>query len=135
LSLPLLGISLGLNGVIFGDSGELYIQIGSNTNGGLPGPLSGSQLLKENYYSAATVVAELSDPLFDGYIAYDKEDDGRPISGRGIGVFASGIRNSYSVVLHSNGNLYATDNGPNLGYGKNSIISVVFLYLAMLYGE
>ena len=108
----------GLNGLTFGDNGEIYIQVGSNTNGGIPGPISGSQLQKENYFSSSTVVAEISDPLFDGIIAYDKDDDGKPISGRGIEVFAPGVRNSYSMILHSNGNLYGTDNGPNIGYGK-----------------
>lgn len=107
-----------MNGIIFGDNGEIYIQVGSNTNGGIAGPLSGSQLLKENYFSASTVVAELSDPLFDGIIVYDKDDDGKPIGGRGIEVFAPGVRNAYCMVLHSNGYFYATDNGPNSGYGK-----------------
>jgi hypothetical protein len=32
-------------------------------------------------------------------------------------VFASGLRNPYGIVLHSNGKLYSTDNGPNAGYG------------------
>lgn len=109
---------LGLNGLTFGDNGEMYIQVGSNTNGGLAGPLSGSQLQKENYFSSSTVVAELSDPLFDGIISYDKDDDGKPVSGRGIEVYAPGVRNSFSMVLHSNGYLYGTDNGPNAGYGK-----------------
>ena len=68
-------------------------------------------------------MAELSDPLFDGIISYDKEDDGRPISGRGIEVFAPGVRNSFSMVLHSNGYLYGTDNGPNIGYGKIRLLS------------
>lgn len=109
---------LGLNGLTFGDNGEMYIQVGSNTNGGLAGPLSGSQLQKENYFSSSTVVAELSDPQFDGIISYDKDDDGKPVSGRGIEVYAPGVRNSFSMVLHSNGYLYGTDNGPNAGYGK-----------------
>jgi glucose/arabinose dehydrogenase len=106
----------------------LYIQVGSNTNGGIPGPISGSQLQKENYFSSSSVVAELSNPLFDGIISYDKEDDGKPISGIGIDVFASGIRNSFSMVLHSNGYLYATDNGPNIGYGKSPFLCTAYLH-------
>jgi hypothetical protein len=58
-------LNSGVNGLEFGDAGELYIQIGSNTNGGIPGPLTGKQLQKDNYYSSATVVAYLADPLFD----------------------------------------------------------------------
>jgi glucose/arabinose dehydrogenase len=96
----------------------LYIQIGSNTNGGVPGPLSGSQIQLENYYSAATIVAYLADPLFDGTITYDAPDNGTPNGGHGIEIFAAGQRNPYDLVLHSNGYIYGTDNGPNLGYGK-----------------
>jgi hypothetical protein len=30
----------------------------------------------------------------------------------------NGLRNSYGVLKHSNGLVYATANGPNLSYGK-----------------
>jgi glucose/arabinose dehydrogenase len=95
----------------------LYINIGSNTNGGVPGRLSGSGQLKENYFSAATIEADLKNPLFDGFIEYNAPDDGSPINFVGISVFAPGQRNPFGLVLHSNGYLYATDNGPNSGYG------------------
>ena len=107
----------GVSGIVFGNEGELYIQIGSNTNGGIPGPLTTKQTQKDSYYSSATVVAELSDPNFDGAIKYDAVDDGTPNGGYGISVFAPGNRNPYGIVLHSNGYLYGTDNGPNLPYG------------------
>jgi len=49
-------------------------------------------------------------------------DKGDIISGSGdVEVFASGQRNSFDIVLHSNGNLYATDNGPNNKYGATSV--------------
>lgn len=114
--------SKGINGIEFGDSGELYIQIGSNTNGGVPGPLTGKQLQKENYYNAATLVANLADPSFNGAITYDALDNGTPNGGHGIEVFAAGSRNPFGITLHSNGYLYGTDNGPNTGYG-NAIYS------------
>lgn len=108
----------GLDGLEFGDNGEIYIQVGSNTNGGVPGQLTGKQVQKDNYYSASTVVAHLADPLFNGAITYDAADDGTPNGGYGIEVFAAGLRNPFGVTLHSNGNLYCTDNGPNLGFGS-----------------
>lgn len=80
--------------------------------------MTSSQQQKENYYSAATLVAHLADPLFDGMLTYDATDDGTPNGGYGIKVFAPGNRNPFGIVLHSNGYLYGTDNGPNLGYGK-----------------
>ena len=38
--------------------------------------LTTSQIQKESYYSAGTVVAYLADPLFDGAITYNAPDDG-----------------------------------------------------------
>lgn len=108
----------GINGIEFGNQGELYIQIGSNTNGGIPGPLTGKQIQMENYYSAATLVAKMADPLFNGFITYDAVNDGAPNGGFGIKVFAAGTRNPFGIVMHSNGMLYGTDNGSNLPYGN-----------------
>jgi IPT/TIG domain/Glucose / Sorbosone dehydrogenase len=83
--------------------------------------LTSSRLQKENVLSAATLVAKLSDPSFNGYLKYDKDDDGNLIGGYGVGVFAPGQRNSFDIVLHSNGFLYATDNGMNTFYGDVSV--------------
>jgi len=94
----------------------------SNTNGGIPGQLTGNQVQKENYFSAATNVAYLSDVNFNGNIQYSAADDGLPTT-TGVEVFASGERNPFGICLHSNGYLYGTDNGPNLGY-----VSSVHLY-------
>jgi glucose/arabinose dehydrogenase len=115
--LPVSDHDHGVNGLEFGDNGELYIQIGGNTNAGIPGPMSGSQLQKENVLSAATLVAYLSHPKFDGRLRYDAPDDGNLVGGFGVEVFASGNRNPYGIMLHSNGYLYGTDNGMNDGYG------------------
>jgi glucose/arabinose dehydrogenase len=46
-----------VNGIEFGDKGELYIEIGGNTNSGIPGPMSGSQLKKEDVLSLFILVA------------------------------------------------------------------------------
>jgi hypothetical protein len=110
-----------VNAVYFGNNGELYITVGSNTNGGIPGELSGDKLLKDNYFSAAVLVANLGEPNFNGFITYDARDNGNPITGfgpNGVEVFASGFRNSYGIIMHSNGKLYATENGPNTGFGE-----------------
>jgi glucose/arabinose dehydrogenase len=121
--------STAVNQIEFGNKGELYINVGSNTNGGLPGKLSGSGQLKENYFSAATLVADLSDAKFDGFIEYDTPDDGSPINYSGVFVFAPGLRNPFGLTMHSNGNLYGTDNGPNAGYGN---VDQVFFSLCFL---
>jgi glucose/arabinose dehydrogenase len=115
--LPVADGDHGLSGLVFGDRGELYIQVGSNTNGGVPGRTSGSQKQKENPLSATTLVAYLSRPNFKGFMTYTKDDDGDLNSGFDVEVFAAGQRNPLGIVLHSNGNLYATDNGPDVGFG------------------
>jgi glucose/arabinose dehydrogenase/predicted nucleic acid-binding protein len=117
--LPVSDHDHGINGMEFGDHGELYIQIGGNTNAGVPGALSGSGLQEEGHFSAATIVAHLARPNYDGKVEYDA--NGNQVSGFDVEVFASGQRNSYDIVLHSSGNLLATDNGPNFSFGKKSV--------------
>ena len=56
----------------------------------------------------------MADSGFTGEITYDAPDDGVPNSDCGVEVWAAGQRNPFGIVLHSNGNLYGTDNGPNL---------------------
>jgi glucose/arabinose dehydrogenase len=120
--LPVSDHDHAVNGLEFGDHGELYILVGGNTNAGVPGAMSGSNLQKEGLFSAAALVAYLGRDDFDGHLLYDQVDDGNLIKGSGIEVFSSGLRNPYDLVLHSiNGNIYATDNGPNTGYGKKSV--------------
>jgi hypothetical protein len=116
---------VGLNGIEFGDSRELYIQLGGNTNGGVPGRISGSSIQKENYYSSATLVAYIHKSGFNGTLTYNADDDGNPSGGSGIEFFCVGNRNPFGLTLHSNGYLYGTDNGPNTGYGE-----CAFHYLA-----
>jgi IPT/TIG domain/Glucose / Sorbosone dehydrogenase len=118
--LPTSAYDHGLNGLQFDDNGALYFSCGSHTNGGIPGALSPpSRGLKENFLSASINVAYLSHPNFNGTIRWSAPDDGNMIS-LGIDVFAQGLRNSYSMVLHTNGRLYATDNGPNVDFGRMS---------------
>lgn len=69
---------------------------------GIPGKLSGSQKMKENYFSGATLVANLGQPGYDGNLAYSKEIEGDPTSGfgpNGVEVFAPGMRYVYLVLF------------------------------------
>lgn len=61
--------------------------------------MTGSQLQKEGYYSAAIIKADISSPNFDGHITYDALDDGSPNGGAGISVFAMGFRNPYGIAM------------------------------------
>lgn len=103
-----------------GINGELYITVGSNTNAGKPGELSYSNIMRDNFFSAALLVANLGAPGFNGSLTYNAPIDGDPVTGygsNGVEIFAPGLRNPYGVVMHSNGYIYATDNGPNPNFG------------------
>lgn len=95
--------------------------IGGNTNAGVPGGLlTGCGEQKENFFSGACLKIDLQHPDFDGHIEYNAVT-GDVTRGTGVEVFAPGSRNPRDIVLHSNGYLYATDNGPNTDYGKRSV--------------
>jgi glucose/arabinose dehydrogenase len=117
--LPVSDLDHSVNGLEFGDNGELYIQVGGNTNAGVPGDLSSSDLMEDAIFSSAMLVAHLSRLGYGGTVEYN--DTGDQISGFDVEIFATGQRNSFDITLHSNDHLYATDNGPNFGFGQTSI--------------
>jgi len=98
------------NGLAFDPSGVLYIAQGSNTDAGLAGPN-----WPETPLSAAILVADVGAPGFDGAVTYDPStpptDDNVDQTGGDVEVFAPGTRNPYDLLVHSNGSIYATDNG------------------------
>lgn len=113
----------GINAMAFDDVGDLFMQVGSFTNAGvsLPDDLMGG--VPENPLSAATVVARLSRPGFNGTVTYDQErrpDLAVKTSGDDVAVWASGLRNSFGMIRHSSGRLFATDNGMNANFGPIS---------------
>lgn len=118
--LPVSDHDHAVNGLEFGDNGELYIQVAGSTNSGVPGPLSSTKLLKDNVLSGATLVAHIKRSGFTGRLRYDALDDGNLLPDSGVEIFAYGLRNSYSLTLHSNGKLYGTDNGPDRNFGSRS---------------
>ncbi|MEX0785198.1 MAG: PQQ-dependent sugar dehydrogenase [Dehalococcoidia bacterium] len=111
------------NGLAFAPDGTLYIAHGSTTNAGINVP--GGPLFKqlEVPLSGAILVADPSAPAFDGNITYSPAGvygtTVDQVSGD-VSVYAAGLRNPYDVVVHTNGNIYATDNGPNAGLGGGS---------------
>jgi len=120
----------GINGMEFDNNGDLLVAVGGNTNAGVPWPLIGD--LPESQYSGAIVKALTSRGDFNGAIQYVSRVDGTPIDDQVLGreaesdgtahleVFASGLRNAYDLALTTSGRVYATDNGPNTGYGPAS---------------
>ena len=119
-----------VNGIEFDDNGDLLIAVGGNTNAGVMTLPMGD--LPASPHSGAILKAFTSRAGFDGAVTLlDRQtlqviDDQRygeaAIAAPGImvEVFASGMRNAFDLLLHSNGYIYATDNGPNSGYGPAS---------------
>ena len=105
----------GLNGLEFVDNGQLYFSVGSFTNGGRVDPRLTKLNNKENFLSASINVAYVFHPDFDGSIKWSAPGN---MIAKGIDVFGVGTRNAYGLMLLSNGKLYATDNGPNTGFGS-----------------
>lgn len=100
----------GINAVHFGPDGKLYIALGGNTGAGAPntantefGPRA------EQPLSAALLVADVRATGFDGTCATAEGSFGP--SPCNVAVYSSGLRNAYDFVHHSNGSIYAPDNG------------------------
>ncbi len=105
------------NSVTFhdGEPGVLYFVQGSNTAMGAPDKAWGPQ--GERALSGAVLRLDTSllgslplDAKTEEGGTYDPFADGAPLT-----VYASGTRNSYDLVWHSNGNLYVPANGSAAG--------------------
>ena len=119
--LPVSAAEHGTNGISFDEAGRLYIAQGGTTNAGVP---SERHPRPETPLSSAILIADLGAPGFDGAMRYappDEASDTVDLAGGGVRVFAAGFRNPYDLVLHSNGRIYATDNGPNEPDGVASL--------------
>ncbi len=121
--LPISNSGHEANGLAFGADGKLYIAQGGTTNAGIINPGGGLFQRAEVPTGGAILVADINASGFDGNITYSPPDiysDTVQQTGGDVSVYASGLRNPYDVVWHSNGRLYNTDNGPNAGYGPPS---------------
>jgi len=120
-----------INGLQFDDNGDMLIAQGCNTNAGVADLAMGG--LPESPLSGAVIKAAVSRPGFDGQVHYVQAGSGRPdddqrdgelvelAPGADVAAHAVGLRNPYDLVYTTGHRLYATDNGPNLGFGPASI--------------
>ncbi len=115
------------NNIEFGPDGKLYLWQGGNTGAGAA-TLAASEFgdRPEQPLSAALLVVDIpawktnpagfngdvASPLgefIDEFYARKELELGRPFTE--VQVYASGLRNTYDGVFHSNGQIYAPDNG------------------------
>ncbi len=129
--LPVSNHDHSINGIHFDPNGDLFICSGGNTNAGVTWPLMGD--VPESPLSGAILKAFTSRATFNGQVEYRDRATAQPIDDQRFGeaailapgidveVFAPGLRNAYDLVVHSNGYIYATDNGPNDFFGPASL--------------
>jgi regulation of enolase protein 1 (concanavalin A-like superfamily) len=109
--------SHSVNGLSIGPDGWLYLAVGGNTNAGAP---SESFLDLPEYYLSASVVrlnlAALPAGLPIDVTNVRAASDMSPWQGL-FELYATGYRNPYDLVWHSNGRLYLNVNNSNLTEG------------------
>lgn len=129
--LPVSNHDHGVNKLMFMPNGELLMSIGSFTNGGLstPGkkPVDGDAEddalggVASNPLSAALVTCPVNKLIQIKYDNYAEPEKAKIIAGNECSLYATGIRNSFGMILHTNGQLYVMDNGPNAGFGDFTV--------------
>ena len=111
------------NGLAFDSSGRLFIAQGSASDAGLADPSAATHYWHETPLSAAILMADVHAAGFNGHITYSGGpplDDNVNQTGGDVHTFAVGTRNPYDLVFHSNGHLYAADNG---ALGQNTSLT------------
>lgn len=104
--------------------GDLLISVGSITNAGhnTPGNKLGGE--PDSPLSTAILLAKLSKgSAFDGDVTYDQYADAetsKQTGGLDVSVYAGGLRNCFGMVVTTGGQIWATDNGSNDGFGMAS---------------
>jgi large repetitive protein len=108
--LPRAKANHAVNSIHFGPDGKLYIAQGGNTGAGAPNTANTEfGTMQEQPLSAAILVADVRSAAFDGSCHNASNIFGPPPCS--VQTYATGLRNSYDFVFHSNGSLYAPDNG------------------------
>lgn len=118
--LPVADGDHSINEIVFTQDGDLLIATGGNTNAGLPYANLGGNF--GSFFSGSVLVARLSKPGFNGEISYTTPKNLRTAMPQSddIELYATGVRNLFSMAMARSGRVYAVDMGPNCGFGNVS---------------
>ena len=128
--LPVSNHDHGINGIEFETEGNMYVMIGGNTNAGIVHCALGE--LPESPFSAAMIKAPVLKHGFRGDVRHINRVTGEidmdqkngdlvdVAEGADIKGYVYGFRNAYDLLFAQNRHFYATDNGPNNGFGLES---------------
>lgn len=112
-----------VNELVFTQDGDLLIAVGGFTNMGLPHGIQTGNW--ESPFSSSVLIARLSrGASFNGTIQYTTPNNLRtafPVPNyTDVELYATGVRNLFSMAMARSGNVYALDMGPNCKYGNAS---------------
>ena len=118
INLPRSSKDHSINSIDFGPDGALYVPMGSNTAMGSPSKfwanrpehLLSAAILRLDIKKAEQHALPLDVKTPDGGGTYDPYAKDAPLT-----LYATGIRNAYDLVWHSNGQLYVPTNGSAAG--------------------
>ncbi len=102
------------NGLDFGPDGCLYLAQGNQSNAGYDIDFAETRLSSAVLRACFKDGSGGVDPAFDGNCG-----DGNTQQACDVEVYASGLRNPYDILWHSNGSLYNSDNDANPGFRDN----------------
>jgi glucose/arabinose dehydrogenase len=104
-------ISHQTNGLAFGPDGCLYVAQGNASNAGY------DSIRAESRLSGAILRSCFKDANGDVDPTFDRNcGDAHTQESCDLEVYASGLRNPFDLIWHSNGRLYSTDNDANPGF-------------------
>lgn len=112
-----------VNEMVFTQNGDLLVAVGGNTNSGLPSIGLGGHW--ESFFSASVLIARLSRGAnFNGVIPWvgvGNSRTARPKAGyTHVGLYATGVRNMFTMTMSRSGRIHGIDMGPNCKFGNVS---------------